>query len=285
VFAYDGDNLIEEVNSSGAVVARNTQTENIDQPLAMLRGSTASYYQADGLGSVTSLSNAAGALAQTYTFDSFGKQIASSGSLVNPFQYTAREFDSETNLSFYRARYLDPTTGRFLSEDPVRFSGGENFYTYVSNSPISFLDPSGLLAEMYCERIPSSRGGGLFGDALLFVSQAMHCYIHVKCAGVDETLELYGPSGQGDPTGHPHVNPFNPNRGGRKFPITPPSGANCNCQFEQRLIQAYQRNSGQVPGYNPAGPNSNTFAHQIIIDAGGNADFPVGAYGVNTGLH
>jgi len=137
---------------------------------------------------------------------------------------------------------------------------------------------------MYCERIPSTRGGGLFGDAILFFFQAMHCYIHVKCNGIDETLELYGPSGPGDKTGHPHINPFNPKRGGRRFPISPPSGLKC-CELEQRLIDAYNRNSGMVPDYNPQGPNSNTFAHQIIIDAGGTADFPVGAYGVNTGLH
>jgi hypothetical protein len=62
---------------------------------------------ADGLGSVTSLSNSAGALGQTYSFDSFGKQTASAGSLVNPFQYTGRELDSETGLYYYRARYYD----------------------------------------------------------------------------------------------------------------------------------------------------------------------------------
>src|SRR2546422_8941528 len=73
IYAYDGDNPIEETNASGTAVARYTQTENIDEPLAMLRSSTTSYYQADGLRSVTSLSNAAGALAQTYTFDSFGQ--------------------------------------------------------------------------------------------------------------------------------------------------------------------------------------------------------------------
>ena len=83
VFAYDGDNMIEETNSSGTVVARYSQTENIDQPLPMLRSSATSYYNTDGLGSVTSLANGAGALTQTYTFDSFGKQTASSGSLVN----------------------------------------------------------------------------------------------------------------------------------------------------------------------------------------------------------
>ena len=93
---------------------------------------------------VTSLSNGAGALAQTYTFDSFGKQTASSGSLVNPFQYTARELDSETNLYFYRARYYDFAVGRFLSEDPLAFDAGLNFYNYVNGNPTNLADPFGL---------------------------------------------------------------------------------------------------------------------------------------------
>src|SRR6266436_2399926 len=48
VFVYDGDNLVEETNAAGAVVARYTQTNNIDEPVAMLRSGTTSYYQADG---------------------------------------------------------------------------------------------------------------------------------------------------------------------------------------------------------------------------------------------
>jgi len=110
----------------------------------MLRSSTTSYFQADGLGSTTSLSNTAGSLAQTYTFDSFGNKTASSGSLTNPFQFTSRELDPETSLYFYRARYFDPSAGRFLSEDPIRFIMGPNFYTYVANDPTGQIDPSGL---------------------------------------------------------------------------------------------------------------------------------------------
>ena len=143
IYAYDGDNLIEETNSSGTAVARYSDGLNIDEPLAMLRSAATSYYHADGLGSVTSLSNAAGALAQTYTFDSFGKQTASSGSLTNPFQYTARESDSETGLDYYRARYYDPSAGRFISEDPIRFEAGVNFYAYVRNNATGFRDPTG----------------------------------------------------------------------------------------------------------------------------------------------
>ncbi len=100
IYAYDGDNLIEETNSSGAAVARYEDTQNIDEPLAMLRSGATSFYHADGLGSATSLSSAAGSIANTYTYDSFGNLTASTGSLTNPFQYTAREFDAETNLQF-----------------------------------------------------------------------------------------------------------------------------------------------------------------------------------------
>jgi RHS repeat-associated protein len=144
IFAYDGDNLIEETNSSGAVVARYEPTQNIDEPLAMLRSGATSYFHADGLGSVTSLSSAAGSIANTYTYDSFGKLTASTGSLVNPFQYTARESDTETGLYYYRARYYDSLVGRFISEDPRReVLRGMNFYAYVRNLPTNLIDPDG----------------------------------------------------------------------------------------------------------------------------------------------
>jgi len=145
IYAYDGDDLIEETNASGGVVARYTHTtDKIDEPAAMLRSGATSYYQADGLGSITSLSSTAGALAQTYTFDSFGKQISSSGSLINPFQFTSRELDTETNLYYFRARYYDPTVGHFLGEDPVRSPVKPNRYTYVRNSPLNRIDSSGM---------------------------------------------------------------------------------------------------------------------------------------------
>ena len=144
VYSYDDRNPIEEVNSAGTVVARYAQGLNLDEPLAMLRSSATSYYEQDGLGTATSLSNGAGSLAQTYTFDSFGKTTNSSGSLTNPFQYTGREFDSESSLYYMRARYFDPSTGRFISEDPIGLDGGENFYAYTGNSPVDLKDPFGL---------------------------------------------------------------------------------------------------------------------------------------------
>jgi RHS repeat-associated protein len=144
-YLYDGRDLLEEIDSLGNVLARYTQGPGVDQPLSQLRSGTTSYYQQDVLGSVTSLSDGTGALAKTYSYDSFGKQTASTGTTTNPFQYTGREFDQETGIYFYRARYLDQDTGRFLSEDPIGFMGGKNFYSYVHNRPTFAIDPSGLV--------------------------------------------------------------------------------------------------------------------------------------------
>src|SRR5215469_15295959 len=49
--------------------------------------------------------------------------------------------------SYYRARYYDPTTGRFLSEDPIGFVAGENFYSYVENDSLNFVDSFGLCSN------------------------------------------------------------------------------------------------------------------------------------------
>jgi len=150
ILVYDGDNFIEETNGTGAIVARYSHGLNIDEPLAMLRSGATSFYDADGLGTITSLANAAGSLAQTYTFDSFGKQIASSGSLTNPFQYSARESDSETGLYYYRARYYNPNIGRFISTDPIGFKGGNNHYAFVKNNPLLLRDPQGTCPSDPC---------------------------------------------------------------------------------------------------------------------------------------
>jgi RHS repeat-associated protein len=168
IFAYDADNLVEETNTGGSAVARYSQGLNIDEPLAALRSGTTSYYHADGLGSITTLSNPSGAVAGSYTHDSFGNLVASSGSIVNNFRYTGREWDSESSLYYYRARYYDPIAGKFLSEDRLRFLGQDaNFYRYVWANPANFRDPRGLwgvgasVGGSFLGGVPTNSGTGL----------------------------------------------------------------------------------------------------------------------------
>jgi len=83
IFAYDGNNLVETTNASGSEVESYTQGPSVDERLVMWRGTTVSYYEQDGVGPVTSLTNSSRSPTQTYTYDAFGNQTAYSGSLTN----------------------------------------------------------------------------------------------------------------------------------------------------------------------------------------------------------
>ncbi|HWZ44714.1 MAG TPA: RHS repeat-associated core domain-containing protein [Candidatus Saccharimonadales bacterium] len=153
IFVYDGANLIQESDQAGNLVARYIQGPGLDQPLAVYRGAASEFYDADGLGSITSLTTTSGSVNQSYIFDAFGNTSSTTGTFIQPFQYTGREWDAETGLYYYRARYYDPAAARFLSEDPIGFEDGINVYSYAGNNPVNFSDPSGL-----CSRTPCSVG-------------------------------------------------------------------------------------------------------------------------------
>jgi RHS repeat-associated protein len=120
-YVYDGPDAIEEVDASGNLLARYTQDMGMDEPLSALRSGNSAFYEADGLGSISSLSSSSGALANTYIYDSFGNVTSATGTASNPFQYTGREYDPETGLLYYRARYYNPVYGSLLERRPDGF--------------------------------------------------------------------------------------------------------------------------------------------------------------------
>jgi len=78
---------------------------------------------------------------------------------LNPYGYTGRETDLK-DLYYYRARYYDPTTQRFLSRDPIEFEAGDfNFYRYVGGDPVNFRDPTGLDPRLNGKGVPAAMGG------------------------------------------------------------------------------------------------------------------------------
>jgi RHS repeat-associated protein len=98
------------------------------------------------LGSTLALADASGTVQTQYTFEPFGATTTSGSTSANATQYAGRENDG-TGLYFYRARYYHPKLGRFISEDPLGFGGGDlNLYAYVGNGPVNHSDPMGTSA-------------------------------------------------------------------------------------------------------------------------------------------
>jgi RHS repeat-associated protein len=107
----------------------------------MVRSSTPYYFDVDGLGSATLVNNASGTVQDNYVLDAWGNSKAQTVNVANPFTYTARE-SADAGLMYYRARYYNPSIGRFVSEDPVPTD--PNKYAYVVNHPTDYVDPLGL---------------------------------------------------------------------------------------------------------------------------------------------
>ncbi|MBI4653414.1 MAG: RHS repeat-associated core domain-containing protein [Nitrospirae bacterium] len=143
-YIYDNEDIRFETDSVGAITAEYTHGTGIDEPLAMRKAGQNYYYHVNGLGSVTALTDSSKAVVQSYVYDSFEQIISQTGTITNPYTFTGREYDSETGMYYYRARYYSPELQRFTSEDPIGLAGGVNLYVYVGNNPVNWVDPLGL---------------------------------------------------------------------------------------------------------------------------------------------
>jgi RHS repeat-associated protein len=166
-FVYDAEDILLELDGSNNIVARYTHGPGIDEPLILEKAGASFFYHADGLGSITEITNQTGAVAHAYTYSSFGKiESQLDPNFIQPYTFTAREFDPETGLYHYRKRTLDPNTGRFSQQDPVGgFKSAPqtlNKYPYVTNNPVTYVDPLGLSSRLAC--IGSCVGNCILGN-------------------------------------------------------------------------------------------------------------------------
>jgi RHS repeat-associated protein len=165
-YLYDNEDIIAEYDAEGNLITSYVHGQGIDEPIAGFtpQGTVPEwYYTFDGLGSVSELTDASQAVVESYKYDAFGK-LETSPATANPYTYTGREYDPESGLYFYRARYYNAEVGRFLQRDsifqPLRFEMMHTWiwflpylinhpwffhsYIYAGNNSINKIDPKGF---------------------------------------------------------------------------------------------------------------------------------------------
>ena len=191
-YAYDGDGnrILQEVTTGSyqylndvatrlpVVLNENGPDGNIDYAfgLSLLSedvGGKGFYYQRDGLGSVVTVTNEAGAHQANYNYDPWGQDIRPTVPPIgldalgteNKLKFTGEALDPQTNLYFLRARYYDPTVARFISKDPLpgaaRNPLSRNRFAYARNNPLQYTDRSGRAAQGLSSGDLSGLGGFL----------------------------------------------------------------------------------------------------------------------------
>lgn len=146
-YVWDAANLLMQVDGSGNRTFEYSYQPGVDAPVAVKSGGSMYYYQLDETGSVAAVWNTSNSTVASYTYDPYGYTVASSGTLTQPLRWKGAQYDTETGLYYMRARYYDPTVGRFISEDPIGLGGGINPYAYSDGDPVNGTDPSGLSLE------------------------------------------------------------------------------------------------------------------------------------------
>jgi len=87
-----------------------------------------------------------------YSYGPFGELIRATGPMakLNPFRFSTKYQDDETDLLYYGYRYYNASTGRWLSRDPIEEKGGKNHYGFTANNPINYIDTDGQLTGTKC---------------------------------------------------------------------------------------------------------------------------------------
>ncbi|MGV9560233.1 RHS repeat-associated core domain-containing protein [Streptomyces sp. NPDC003522] len=165
-YLTDGSNPLIEQNGSDTTSAAVAMS-GLDEFLTRTEGGKTQVYLTDALGTVVGLANTDGTVATTYAYDPGGTPTASGTTSSNPYTFTGRE-DDGTGLLYYRNRYYDPQTGRFISQDPIGHAGGTNLYQYALSSPTTYTDPSGN-----SPMIAACVIGGLFDGGLDWLTQRL----------------------------------------------------------------------------------------------------------------
>lgn len=156
-YLHGGTGLLAEANLAGAVQvsygwhpAHDDSTYPLYARVVDPAGGSGAfryvYFHNDQLGTPQRITDKSGAVVWSADYDASGKatvSVAPMTGVVSNLRYPGQYFDAETGLHYNTRRYYDPDTGRYITRDPIGFSGGPNLYAYVGHNPINMADPSG----------------------------------------------------------------------------------------------------------------------------------------------
>ena len=144
-FVYDGLNALAQYDPSGTLWRRYVHGPGVDEPLVQYEGmgaTTRRFLHADERGSIVAMSDDAGNVVSINRYDEYGRPASGN---QGAFQYTGQMWFGQLGLYYYKARMLDPETGRFMQPDPLGYWDSLNPYPYVLADPVNFIDPLGLM--------------------------------------------------------------------------------------------------------------------------------------------
>ena len=327
-YVYDRGNVALEFSGTGATpMVRYFYGTQVDQILAQDKGSgNVSWVLTDQLGSVRALVGNDGVVRNRYDYAAFGTVSSTMTGATDTarYQYTGRELDGETGLYYYRARYYDSNSGRFIGQDPTGFGAGDsNLYRYVGNNPVGATDPSGnvkielvfnpLIGNNNTTYVAGGGKGGLLPGQrrqnITVHNSIDHAFIRITddCPGGGNKQYYYrgGPlndfgsdaaikKGLGPlvaSTGsYFYINDKNKSTDGQDpkiqvaMTVLNKKGEPMT-KYDRRLKNSINLTNQSNKRYELYGPNSNSFAYQALKDLGISANLPSGINAPGWGMN
>ncbi len=172
--------VVAETGRDGRETAYYTRG---DELLSMERGGEVCYYLYDGHGSVRTLTNAAGRITDCYSYDAYGNLLKKEGDTENEFLYTGEQYNADTGLYYLRARYMNPSTGTFISMDSYQGTIYDpvslHKYLYAGANPVQYTDPTGY--SRLDETTVTQTGLLMIGAGMLFAGMvALNIYSSLR---------------------------------------------------------------------------------------------------------
>ena len=165
---WDGDHCLADLDEEGNVLRAYLWGPGVDNLLAVRVGGHNYAALTDIQGTIWGYTDEHGEIVARWTYDAWGnvlsEEVRVPALAAVRYRFQGREFSRATGLTNFRARWYDPTTGRWLSKDPIGLSGGLNLYGFCGNMPLNHVDPSGLIDWEEFSAYASGAWDGLTDD-------------------------------------------------------------------------------------------------------------------------